>query len=59
MLRSWDTKVLFPFAVQQYQLDFRGNKQMEDIERGQGAGAITFAIWALIWVAALVSLLRP
>jgi hypothetical protein len=52
--------VLFPFAVTQYQLDFRG-KAMEDIESGQtsGAGVMTFAIWALIWIAALVSLLRP
>jgi TRAP-type mannitol/chloroaromatic compound transport system permease small subunit len=54
--------VLFPFAVTQYQLDFRG-KAMEDIESGQtsgaGAGTMTFAIWALIWVAALVLLLRP
>jgi len=36
---------------------------MEDIKTGQtsgfGAGAMTFALWALIWVAALVSLLRP
>jgi hypothetical protein len=38
-----------------------GEKQMEDIESGQasGAGAMTFAIWALIWVTALVLLLRP
>jgi hypothetical protein len=38
---------------------------MEGIESGQASGAgvetgiLTFAIWALIWVAALVLLLRP
>jgi hypothetical protein len=36
---------------------------MEDIESGQasgaGAGTMTFAIWALIWMAVLVLLLRP
>jgi hypothetical protein len=39
----------------------QGEKPMEDIENGQasGAGAMTFAIWALIWAAALVLLLRP
>jgi hypothetical protein len=32
---------------------------MENIENGQMTGAVTFAIWALIWIAALVCLLHP
>jgi hypothetical protein len=50
--------VLFLFAVGQCQLDLK-EKPMEDIERGQEAGVMTFAIWALMWVAALALLLRP